>query len=73
MTGAEAHWVVIHMARSQQLAQKARDLLTGEGLMVRMRPVYRNVPDEENYFEILAIKSEACEARALLLDLRQDP
>lgn len=62
---AEAVWVVIHMAHSEQKAENARALLTREGFMVRIRPVARTLSGER-CFEIQAIKAEAKEAREVL-------
>jgi hypothetical protein len=61
-------WMVVHMAKSQAAAEKVRDCLAEEGLMVRMRPVYRAVSSEENYFEIQVIESESQEARGILME-----
>lgn len=34
-----AGWIVIHMARSQQEAQRLSRKLSDEGVLVRLRPV----------------------------------
>lgn len=61
-------WVVIHMAKSLQLAQIIYDLLVREGFLVRLHPVYRAVSDEENYFELKVPEAEAEEAQQVLLN-----
>ena len=61
-------WMVVHMAKSQAAAKRIRDCLAEEGLMVRMRPVYRTVSSAENYFEIQVIESESREAHDILLE-----
>ncbi len=61
-------WMVVHMAKSETAAEKVRAYLAEEGLLVRVRPVYRSVPSQENYFEIQVLQSEVQEARALLLE-----
>lgn len=65
MKNAEAVWVVIHMAHSEQRASDAQALLTREGFMVRVRPVARTLSGER-CFELQAIKAEAVEAREVL-------
>jgi uroporphyrinogen-III synthase len=61
-------WLVVHMAKSQVSAEEIRDILAAEGLLVRMRPVYRAVASTENYFEIQVLESERQEAQTLLIE-----
>ena len=61
-------WIVIHMAKSLRLAKSAHDLLVSEGFLVRMRPIYRTLGEEENYYELKVPESEAEEARQVLSD-----
>lgn len=61
-------WVVIYMAKSLIRAQSACDLLVKEGFLVRKRPVYRTLSDDENYFELKVPELEAEEARQVLSD-----
>ena len=62
-----ARWVVIHMAHSEESAMEIRDRLKGEGFMIDVRPVSGEVGAQ--VFEILALSSEAREARTLLTEL----
>ena len=39
-----------------------------EGILARARQVYRTVSNEENYYEIMVLGSEAVEARQLLIE-----
>ena len=64
----ESLWVVIHMAHSQERADQALELLTREGFMVKVRPVNRALGAEACY-EVLALNSEAKEARDLLHEM----
>lgn len=59
--------VVIHMVRGLDSAQRIEHLLLDEGFWVRLRPVYKALPDAENYFEIKVLKSELTEAREFLM------
>lgn len=61
-------WIVVHMAKSDKTAEKVRTCLADEGLLVRVRPVYRAVSLHDNYFEIQVLQSEAQEARNILLE-----
>lgn len=61
-------WMVVHMAKSEAAAEKVRECLAQEGLLVRMHPVYRSVSSRENYYEILVLRSEMQEARSILLE-----
>ena len=63
-----AGWIVIHMARSQQEAQRLSRKLSDVGVLVRLRPVYRNRPEQENYYELQVLQSEAETAREIFLE-----
>ena len=67
MKNAKGVWVVIHMAHSQQKASDAQALLIREGFMVRIRPIARTLAGGQ-CFELQAIKTEAKEAREVLLE-----
>lgn len=61
-------WIVIHMARSQREAQRLSDKLTDEGILVKLKPVYKNKSEQENYYELMVLSSEAEEAREIFLE-----
>ena len=63
-----AQWKVIHMAHSEKNAKEILALLEREGFLARGKQVYRTVSSEENYYEIMALGSEAVEARQLLIE-----
>jgi len=56
------------MAHSVQAAEQIADILRQEGILVRTHAVYRTRSQEENYYEIKVLDSEAAEARAILLE-----
>lgn len=59
-------WVVIHMAHSLKRCDAAVELLSGEGFMVRSRLIDKALDGGEDCYEILALNSEAKEARDFL-------
>ena len=61
-------WVVIHMAHSRQEAARLTQMLSREGVLVRLKPVYRNRSEEENCCELLVLRSEAASAREIFLE-----
>lgn len=61
-------WVVIHMAHSRQEAARLTQMLSREGVLVRLKPVYRNRNEEENCYELLVLRSEAASAREIFLE-----
>ena len=61
-------WIVIHMARSPREAQRLSDKLTDEGILVKLKPVYKNKSEQENYYELMVLSSEAEEAREIFLE-----
>lgn len=67
MTKIEARWVVIHMAHSEDKARQIQERLTQEGFLVNTRPVAGDIGAQ--VYEILALSSEAREARSLLSEL----
>ena len=61
-------WVVIHMAHSRQEAARLTQMLSREGVLVRLKPVYRTRSEEENCYELLVLRSEAASAREIFLE-----
>ncbi len=61
-------WVVIHMAHSRQEAARLTQMLSREGVLVRLKPVYRNRSAVENCYELLVLRSEAASAREIFLE-----
>lgn len=57
-------WVVISLARDKASAQKAKDVLDSEGILVDLRPITKKM--ELGIYEILVLESEALEARDIL-------
>ncbi|MBO4297761.1 MAG: glutamate decarboxylase [Clostridia bacterium] len=63
-----AFWVVIHIAHSEEKALEIREKLTQEGFMVDIRAVSGDAGAQ--VYEILALSSEAREARSMMAELR---
>lgn len=61
-------WITIHVAHTTELADAARQLLEAEGFLVNVQPLAHNVAQGESCFEIMVLKSEANEARELLME-----
>lgn len=59
-------WVVVYMAQGKEMSEKIGDLLTKEGFLIKIKPIYKNVAPEENYYRIMVPKSEASEAQKVL-------
>ena len=36
--------------------------------MVKLKPLYKNTPEDENYYEVHVLESEAEEAREILME-----
>ena len=67
MNRKSAVWVVIQMARSEKRARDILDRLSGEGFLINLRAVPGEISQGEQVYEVLALSSEAKEARALLI------
>ena len=61
-------WKVVYMARSKDIADSINNLLSREGFWIKLKPVYRNVSIQDNYYEILVPESEAEEVHAILME-----
>ena len=61
-------WLTIQVLHSAEQVDAARDLLEQEGFLVNVRPLAHSVSQGENCFEIMVLKSEASEARDLLME-----
>ncbi|MCX7843516.1 MAG: hypothetical protein N2489_10690 [Clostridia bacterium] len=61
-------WTVVYMAQSKDIATKLQDLLTKEGILVKLRPVSKNHENNDNYFEVLVPESEVEEAHSVIIE-----
>ncbi|MGI5885270.1 MAG: hypothetical protein ACOX83_09975 [Candidatus Spyradocola sp.] len=61
-------WVVVYMAHSRAEARRFEQMLSREGVLVRLKPVYRNRSEEDNCYEVLVLRSEAASAREIFLE-----
>jgi len=60
-------WVAIHITGSKPAADKIVQILSDEGFLAKTSPAYKNVSSKDNHYEILVLKSEAYDARNILL------
>ena len=63
-------WAVVYIAQNKTKAEKIRDMLTAEGLLVNLRGI--DVADPDNIsrsVEILVPESEAEEAHEIINDI----
>lgn len=61
-------WLVIYMAHNKKIAEKIQTMLVNDGFLVKLKPVYKNVPSDDNYYEILVLQSEVQEAHEMLME-----
>ncbi|MGI5899638.1 MAG: hypothetical protein ACOX8S_06910 [Christensenellales bacterium] len=61
-------WVVIHMAKGKQRCDAIEAALTKDGVLVKIKPAYRNVSESDNYFQICVLQSETEQARQVLVE-----
>ena len=61
-------WTVIHIAANRAQADMVRSLLESEGLMSDIRPAGISMLGD-GLFEVMALESEAEEAREILSDI----
>lgn len=61
-------WITIQVMHSPEQADAAREILESEGFLVNVHALAHSVSQAENCFEIMVLKSEASEARELLME-----
>jgi len=61
-------WTVVYMASNKDIAEKVKEYLTKESLLVKVRPVYNN-PCKDSYYEVMVPESEIEEAHSILYQL----
>ncbi|MGE5630468.1 MAG: hypothetical protein ACM3TR_05135 [Caulobacteraceae bacterium] len=62
-------WTVVYLAKNKKMADKINSLMSREGVLVKVQPVSKNTGDEDGYYEILVLESEAEEAHNILYEL----
>lgn len=62
-------WTVVYLAKNKKIADKISQLITREGVLVKLQPVSKNTGDEDGYFELLVLESEIEEAHNILYEL----
>lgn len=61
-------WTVVYIAQSKEIAVKLQDILTKEGLLVKIRPISKNSENDDNYYEVLVPESEVEEAHGIIIE-----
>lgn len=61
-------WTVVYMAQSKEIVVKLQEILEKEGLLVKVRPISKNVENSDNYYEVLVPESEVEEAHSIIID-----
>lgn len=61
-------WTVVYMAQSKEIATKLQELLTQEGILVKIRPISKNHENNDNYYEVLVPEAEIEEAHTVIIE-----
>jgi menaquinone-dependent protoporphyrinogen IX oxidase len=61
-------WTVVYMAQSKEIATKLEELLTKEGILVKLRPVTKNRENNDDYYEVLVPQAEIEEAHSVIIE-----
>ena len=61
-------WTVVYMAQSKEIACKLQQLLSDEGILVKLRPISKNHENNDNYYEVLVPESEVEEAHSVIIE-----
>jgi menaquinone-dependent protoporphyrinogen IX oxidase len=61
-------WTVVYMAQSKEIASRLQEMLTDEGILVKMRPISKSHENSDNYFEVLVPEAEVEEAHSVIIE-----
>lgn len=61
-------WTVVYMAQSKDIATNLQNLLTSEGILVKLRPISKNHENNDNYYEVLVPEAEIEEAHSVIIE-----
>ncbi len=61
-------WTVVYMAQSKDIAAKLQDLLSKEGILVKVRPISKNHEGSDDYYEVLVPEAEVEEAHSVIIE-----
>jgi menaquinone-dependent protoporphyrinogen IX oxidase len=61
-------WTVVYMAQSKDIASRLQEMLTDEGILVKMRPISKSHENSDNYFEVLVPEAEVEEAHSVIIE-----
>lgn len=59
-------WMVVYIAEGIDSADLLRRLLESEGILAKVRRIYKNKTEAENSYEIMVLESETEEAREIM-------
>jgi len=61
-------WTVVYMAQSKEVADNMQDLLSKEGILVKLRPINKNRETSDDNYEVLVPESEVEEAHSVIIE-----
>jgi len=56
------------MAQTKEIAEKLQNLLTAEGILVKLRPINKNNESPDDYYEVLVPEAEVEEAHGVIIE-----
>ena len=61
-------WTVVYMAQSKDIATALEQILTKEGILVKLRPISKSHDSNDNYYEVLVPEAEGEEAHSVIIE-----
>jgi len=61
-------WTVVYMANSREIALKLQEILTAEGILVKLKAICKNNENQDSYFEVLVPEAEVEEAHGVIIE-----
>lgn len=61
-------WTVVYMAKNRETAEKLKELLEKDGMLVKIRPVCKTNDNNEGSYDVLVPESEVEQAHSIIID-----
>lgn len=61
-------WTVVYMAQSREIALNLQEILSAEGILVKLRAICKSNDNQDNYFEVLVPEAEVEEAHGVIIE-----
>ncbi len=61
-------WTVAYMAQSKDIASALQEILAGESIPVKLRPISKSDDKTDSYYEVLVSENEMEKAHSIIIE-----